>query len=182
MRFRDMVGQSFRDATGMPPKVSVYNSRLKVYDGISDDVSEVENLTIQYFRETSNIDCNMVNAKRIKFDSDLQRGLISINDYVEALNLLDQEREIVINDFVSSSSDYFIAAYRNKLYSVKKRYSRDPYISPMEFDTWFHMKEARELAKLAALQIRSSDEYVDAKKIAEISERYKRDRHLRRGR
>ena len=43
MRFRDMIGQSFRDATGMPPKVSSYNSKLKLYSvAEKDNKSEKE--------------------------------------------------------------------------------------------------------------------------------------------
>jgi hypothetical protein len=55
----------------------------------------------------------------------------------------------------------------------------------MSFDSWFDMEEAREIANLASLQIRCSDEYVDAKRIAEIRDRYMRARHekrIRRGR
>lgn len=182
MRFRDMIGQSFRDATGMPPKVSSYNSKLKLYDEISGDVDEVRNGTIKYFEEIQNIDWRLIEARRIKLEADVRNGKITPQQYAYMATKLDEEVEMVLDNFISSSDDYFVTAYRNRLYSIKKRHVRDPYIAPMEFDTWFQMKEAKELAELAALQIRCSDEYVDAKKIAEISERYKRERHLRRGR
>ncbi len=182
MNFGDIIGQVFRDYTGMPPKVNSYNNRISVYQEISDNVSNVENSSIKYLNEIGFIDWKLVDAKRIKLDSDLSRGLISPQDYVLMLNDLELERKQVLNDFVSSTDQYFVTAYRNRLYTIKSQNSRNEYIRLMNFDTWFEMEEAREIADYAALQIRSSDKYIDAKKIAEIREKYLRERHMRRGR
>lgn len=182
MNFGDIIGQVFRDYTGMPPKVNSYNNRISVYQEISDNVSNVETNSIKYLNEIGFIDWKIIDAKRIKLDSDLSRGLISPQDYVLMLNDLELERKQVLNDFVSSTDQYFVTAYKNRLYTIKSQNSRNEYIRLMNFDTWFEMEEAREIADYAALQIRSSDKYIDAKKIAEIREKYLRERHMRRGR
>ena len=182
MNFRDIFGQAFRDSTGMPTKVSSYNNKIKVYDEISSDISHVEDSSVEYLDESGNIDWKLVNAKKIRLEHDLVKGTISTNDYVLLLNNLDSERKLLLDDFISSTDLYFISAYRNRLISIKERYISDSYISLMQFDTWFDMEEAREIANLAALQIRSSVKYIDAKKVAEIRNRYVCDKHMRRGR
>lgn len=182
MNFLDIFGQVLRDSIGMPTKVSSYNNRIKVYDEISSDISYVENSSVEYLDESGNIDWKLVEAKKIKLEYDLANGAISANDYVLLLNNLDVERKQLLDDFISFTDLYFITAYRNRLNSIKERYSRDSYISLMKFETWFDMEEARELANLASLQIKSSDKYIDAKKIAEIRDKYIYDRHMRRGR
>lgn len=182
MNFGDIFGQLIRDYTGMPPKVSGYNSRIEVYQEISDNVTYIEDGSIKYFEEIGFIDWDIIQAKKIKLDAELASGLISSRDYVFQNNNLELERRNVLNNFISSTDCYFVTAYRNRLYSIKKRHSKNEFIKIMNFDTWFDMEEAREIANYAALKIRSSDEYVDAKKIAEIREKYLRERHLRRGR
>lgn len=181
MAISDWIGQAFRDYTGMPPKVSSYNSKIKIYDEIKDDIDNIERSTIDYFNETCFVDWKIIEAKEIKLEEDLKKGLVLPLDYPGLFQSLIEEKDYVLDDFISNTDKYFVIAYKNRLYSIKNRHDSDPYIRPMEFDSWFSMKEARELAKLAALQVRSSDKYIDAKKIAEISERYKRDRHMRKG-
>ncbi|MBR3210260.1 MAG: hypothetical protein IKF82_08390 [Bacilli bacterium] len=183
MNFGDILGQVFRDATGMPTKVSSYNVRLGVYDEISSSVSQVEDSSISYLNETHDIDWMLNSASRLKLEGDLARGLITSDDYVYSLTQLDSEQKQILDDFVSTTDLYFVTAYRNKLNSIRRKHSRDEYISLMGFDSWFDMEEARELANLASLQIRTSDKYIDAQKIAEIRDRYMRARHeKRRGR
>lgn len=181
MNLGDIIGQIFRDSTGMPTKVSSYNVKIGVYDGISSDVTEVENNSIKYLEESRNIDWLINQAQMLKLSSDVSSGIVSPADYALLFDDLEKQKRQILNDFVSSTDLYFITAYRGKLYSVKKRNMRDQYISLMKFDSWFDMEEARELANLAALQIRSSDKYIDAKKIAEIRNKYIMDRHMRRG-
>ena len=185
MNFGDIFGQMFRDATGMPTKVSTYNVRLGIYDEISSGVSQVEDNSISYLEESHNVDWMLNGASRLKLEGDFTKGLITTGDYVYSVAQLDSERKQILDDFVSTTDLYFVTAHRNRLYSIKRKHQRDAYISNMSFDSWFDMEEAREIANLAALQIRTSDEYVDAKKIAEIRDRYMRARHekrMRRGR
>ena len=180
MNFGDIFGQMFRDATGMPTKVSSYNIRLGIYDEISSSVSQVEDSSISYLEESRDIDWVLNGANRLKLEGDLAKRLITAEDYVYSLTQLDSERKQILDDFVSTTDLYFVTAYRNRLYSIKRKHQRDMYISSMSFDSWFDMEEAREIANLAALQIRSSDEYVDAKKISEIRDRYLCARHEKR--
>lgn len=181
MIFADIFGQVFRDSTGMPTKVSTYNVRLIIYEGISNDISEIEKSSIEYLNNSDNIDWRLNDAKRIKLYADFVNGFITAKDYSLLLDDLDYEKKQIFNDFVSSTDFYFVNAYRNKLYSEKKKHIRDSYISLMKFDTWFDMEEARELADLATLQIRTSDKYVDAKRIAEIRDKYMIEKKMRRG-
>lgn len=181
MAISDWIGQAFRDYTGMPPKVSSYDNKIKIYDEIKDDIDNIEKSTIDYFNEICFVDWKIIEAKEIKLEADLKKGLVLPLDYPRLFQALAYERDYVLDDFISNTDKYFVIAYKNRLYSIKNRNGSDPYIEPMEFDDWFSLKEARELAKLAALQIRSSDKYIDAKKIAEISQKYKRDRHIRKG-
>lgn len=182
MNFRDILGQIVRDYTGMPTKLEVYNFRLRIYDEISKDISEVEDRSVDYLDVSSDIDWKLNYAKKVKLDADVSTGTISPRDYAILLDNIDVERKNLLNDFISHTDLYFVTIYRDKLYSAKKKNIKDPYISLMNFDTWFDMEEARELANLAALQIRSSDRYVDAERIAEIRNKYLYERHIRRGR
>lgn len=182
MNFGNIFGQIFRDYTGMPTKVSSYNNKLKIYDQISCDISEIEQKAIEYLDVSGDFDWKLNEAKRLKLNYDLSHDVVSPSDYALAIKDLEFEKRYILDAFISSTDLYFITVYRNKLNFVKSRNTRDAYISLMNFDTWFDMEEARELAELAALQIRSSDEYVDAKRIAEIRDKFMYERHLRRGR
>lgn len=182
MNFGDILGQVFRDATGMPTKVTTYNAQIGVYNEISSNISEIESSSISYFEETNNFDWRLNKAKALKLESDLTRGSITPDDYVSSLDQLEIERKQILDNFVSTTDLYFVTAYRKRLYSIKSRHMRDAYIGVMQFDSWFDMEEARELAKLASLQIQTDDRYIDAKKIAEIRDKYMYERHIRRGR
>ena len=182
MNFGDIIGQVFRDYTGMSPKVTSYNNLISIYHEISDNVNNIEANSIKYLDEIGFIDWKLIDAKKIKINSDLSRRLISPQDYVLMINDLEFERKQVLNDFVSSTNQYFVTAYRNRLYTIKNQNPRNEYIKLMSFDTWFDMEEASEISNYASLQIKSSDKYIDAKKIAEIREKYLRERHMRRGR
>lgn len=182
MDFNDILGQVFRDAIGMPTKVSSYNVKLELYDEISNSISEVESSSTTYLEETHDINWILNGVSRLKLESDLANGLITLTDYATFLNQLDIERKSILDDFVSTTDLYFVIAYRNRLNSIKERHLRDGYITLMRFDTWFDMEEARELANLASLQIRTSDKYIDAKRIAEIRDKYMLERKMRRGR
>ena len=182
LNFKNLIGGLFRDSTGMPQKVNIYKSRIKVYDEISYDVDKIEEMTINYFEETSLFDWKILEAEVIRLEGELKNGLISPYDYSNKCFEISEKKEEFLNSFISDSNEYFITAYKNRLYSIKNRYNNDSYISLMDFNSWFELKEARELAKLASLQIKSSDDYVDSLKIAEICERYRRNNHMRKGR
>ena len=160
MNFGDIIGQIFRDSTGMPTKLSSYNIKLEVYEEISDDITSIEEASMNYLNEINNIDWKLNDANRIKLYSDYVTGLISNDEYVLLLNNLDIEKKQILNNFVRSTNLYFVTAYRNRLYTIKNQNCRNEYIKIMNFDSWFDMEEARELANLASLQIKSSDKYI----------------------
>ncbi len=182
MNFKNILGQVFRESTGMPPKVRVYNGKLDTYKEIISCVSTIEDSTIKYFNESSYYEWKLIEADFLRLEYDLKHNTITTAQYVTLLKAIEDRKNIVLSDFIDLTDAYFVAAYRNRLGTIKERNSKDPYISAMAFNLWVEMKNSREIAELAVTQIETSDDYVDSKRIAEIRDRYLRDRHLRRGR
>ena len=182
MNFKNIIGQVFRESTGMPPKVCIYNSKLDTYKEIISCVSTIEDNVIKYFNENYYYDWKLLETEFIKLESDLAGRIITTSQYITMAKNIEDRKDVVLSDFIDSTAEYFVTVYRNRLQTIKERNSKDPYISFMAFKLWMEMKSSKEIAELAVVQIETSDDYVDSKKIAEIRDRYLRDRHLRRGR
>ena len=182
MKLSIILGQMFRDYSGMPTKVTGYNNRLNVYEEIISNVSEIEKNSIEYLNNSNDIDWRTNQAKSMKLNFDVSNGKILPEEYALLLKEIDMERRQLVDAFVSNTDLYFVIAYIERLNSIKTRYVYDRYISLMKFDDWFDMEEAREIAEFAVLQIKTDEKYIDAKKIAEIREKYLHERFLRRGR
>ena len=87
-----------------------------------------------------------------------------------------------MSDFIDNTDLYFVSVFINKLKDIKKRNKKDSFIQTMNFDSWEEMLFALELSKKIIIFIENSDDYADAKKIAEVRDKYLYERHIRKGR
>ena len=74
MNFGDIIGQVFRDYTGMPTKISSYNIKLNLYEEISDDITSIEEASMNYLNEINNIDWKLNDDNINKLYSDYVTG------------------------------------------------------------------------------------------------------------
>ena len=182
MKLSNYLEQLIRDLMGMPTMISTYNIKLKPYKEIIECINNIMNNTIDYFETTNYYEWQsyIANVDKIKYQ--MLTGIISVDDYTSLLSASEFEKNKIMSDFIDNTDLYFVSVFINKLKDIKKRNKKDSFIQTMNFDSWEEMLFALELSKKIIIFIENSDDYADAKKIAEVRDKYLYERHIRKGR
>lgn len=185
MIFGGAIDDAFRNMTGMPSRLSTFDIRLLPYREIVECITSLKDNVIKYFEESHYSDWCINQLNKELLHAQVINGVLSVEEYDRQHCILFQKDDEIISNFIENSSEYFVVGYKSRLNTIKKRNKHDRYIDSMDFDSWNGMLAALELSKIIISTTENSDEYVDAKKIAEIRDRYLRARHekrIRRGR
>ncbi len=182
MNFGNIFGQWFRDATGMPSKASTYDVRLSPYRDIVECITELKENVIKYFDEVHNSAWGVIQAQKMLLEGQLINGIISPADYDRQMSIIHIEEEKTIAKFIETSDEYFVVGYKRRLTTIKNRHKRDQYIGSMDFDSWSGMTSALEVARTVVAIVENDADYIDSKRVAAISDKFKYERHIRRGR
>lgn len=180
-RFRDLLGGVIREKTGMQQKVETYNNILSVYDSVISGVNGIEKEAITALKDEAVGTYELVEIKQERLKMQYISGEITDTDYVTAKNLLQEQLDNLVADYVDSMQNHAIRVQRDKLVRTKTNYSHLAGFDIMNFDSFENMKLSSETAQSVKNSLQNGADYESAKKVAESIWRYRRDNHMKRG-
>lgn len=180
-RFRDLLGGVIREKTGMQQKVESYNNILSVYTSVISGVNDIEKEAITALKDEAVGTYELVEIKQERLKMQYISGEITDTDYVIAKNLLQEQLDNLVADYVDSMQNHSIRVQRDKLVRTKTNYSHLAGFDMMNFDSFENMKLSSETAQSVKNSLQNGADYESAKKVAESIWRYRRDNHMKRG-
>lgn len=181
VKLKDIFGGIIREKTGMQQKVDTYNNVISIYDSIISNINNIENETINVLKKNPESIYNLIFIKEERLKYQYCNGQISDKDYITAQDILKNQLDETIANYIDSMQNHFIEILRTKLNRTKEEHLHLVGVNHMNFDSYENIKLSKEIAQSVKAAFQSGKEYEDAKKVADIIIRCSINKHMRRG-
>lgn len=180
MKFFDILGSRFRNYTNSPQKIEELKGGVRVYLEIENTVDKIESDAISIMEDNNYGEWIVNEARKSRLEYQFMKGNVSDEDFLAALQVIEKNRDSILETFINNSSDDLIVFAKDKLFRIKRENSGKYGINEMNFDDWANMQLSAEKSRSIRYSIEGSSKYADAEKVADYMWRYQRDQHLRK--